>query len=31
METELILDGNFKISDDELSDELNECDAEKKK
>ena len=30
METELILDGNFKISDDELSDELNECDAEKK-
>ena len=30
MEAELILDGNFKISDDELSDELNECDAEKK-
>ena len=29
METELIMDSNFKISDDELSDELNECDAEK--
>ena len=28
-ETELIMDDNFKISDDELSDELNECDAEK--
>ena len=30
MESELILDANFKISDDELSNELNECDAEKK-
>ena len=29
METELIMDSNFKISDDELSEELNECDAEK--
>ena len=29
METELIMDSNFKISDDELSNELNECDAEK--
>ena len=30
METELIMDSTFKISDDELSNELNECDAEKK-
>ena len=30
METELIMDSTFKISDDELSSELNECDAEKK-
>ena len=29
METELIIDNTFKISDDELSNELNECDAEK--
>ena len=29
METELIIDSTFKISDDELSNELNECDAEK--
>ena len=30
-ETELIMDNNFKISDDELSNELNDCDAEKGK
>ena len=29
METELVIDSNFKISDDELSDELKNCDAEK--
>ena len=29
METELIMDSTFKISDDELSNELNDCDAEK--
>ena len=29
METELVIDSTFKISDDELSNELNECDAEK--
>ena len=28
-ETELVIDSTFKISDDELSNELNECDAEK--
>ena len=28
-ETELVMDSTFKISDDELSNELNECDAEK--
>ena len=28
-ETELIIDSTFKISDDELSNELNECDAER--
>ena len=27
-ETELIMDTNFKISDDELSEELNDCEAE---
>ena len=30
MENELIMDSTFKISDDELSNELNDCDAEKR-